>query len=257
MLLLQVGEKPFRRTDDGESLARRGIRRTLVQSEQDALEHLLGIPYDIVFLDLDSPRFSGCEFLTTLRRVKPQIPIFTFTTESDLRFRIKVLDLGADDVMTALCPIDELLARVRSVLRRLEGHPTSGLCYGPLEVLMDVRQVLVNNVTLRLTPTEYRFVELLVRKRGSPVTKEACLAYLYADREEPDAKAIDVLLSRVRKKLASAGAGDIVKNVWGFGYKLEIDPPKAALDMGGRRADDGPPVKALTMGAGGAPLPVH
>jgi len=240
MLLLQAGNKPLRRIDDGDLLLRRGITRTHVHSESDALEHLAGSPYDILLLDLDMPNTSGARFVTTIRRLKPKLPLFAFTAQTDVRFKVKVLDLGADDVMTVLCPIDELLARIRAVLRRLEGYATSGLSFGPLEVLMDLRQVQVNNLKLQLTPTEYRFVELLVRKRGASVAKETCLSYLYTNRDAPDAKALDVLSSRIRKKFAAAGLGDILKNIWGHGYRLEIDPPVASNQGQSRRAYDGP-----------------
>ncbi len=226
----------------------------VVYSQHDAIEHMRSTPYDILFLDLDHPDLSGCESLTALRRTKPQIPIFAFTKQTDIALKVRVLDLGADDVLTGLCAIDELLARIRSVLRRLEGHPTSTLSFGPIEVLMDVRDVRVNQVTLRLTPREYRFVELLVRKRGSPVSKESCLAYLYADRAEPDAKAIDVLISRVRKKLVAAGAGDIVKNVWGYGYKLNIGPPRDLREIDTRLTNDNLSPEAMTRETVGAQL---
>jgi DNA-binding response OmpR family regulator len=238
MLILQAGNKPLRRLDDGDLLLRRGITRTHVLSEADALEYLENSAHDILLLDLDMPNSSGAQFVTTVRRVRPKIPLFAFTTQTDLRFKVKLLDLGADDVMTTLCPIDELLARVRAVLRRLEGHTTSGICFGPLEVLTDMREVQVNNLKLQLTPTEYRFVELLVRKRGTSITKELCLSYLYFNRDEPDPKALDVLASRVRKKLSAAGVGDMLRNVWGHGYRLELDSPVAPHEGSGRRKYD-------------------
>jgi DNA-binding response OmpR family regulator len=238
MLLLQAGNKPLRRIDDGDLLLRRGITRTHVQSEVDALEYLSSGHYDILLLDLEMPNSSGPLFITTIRRIKPKLPLFAFTTQTDLRFKVKVLDLGADDVMTTLCPIDELLARIRAVLRRLEGHATSGISFGPLEVLTDLRFVQVNNTKLQLSPTEYRFVELLVRKRGTSISKEALLSYLYTSRNEPDAKSLDVLASRVRKKFAAAGVSNILKNVWGHGYRLELDPPVARQEGYDRRAYD-------------------
>jgi len=254
MLLLQIGDKPFRRRDSSEALTRHGIRLVVIHSQNDAIEHVRSTPYDVICLDLDHPDLSGCESLTALRRTRPQIPIFAFTKQTDIGLKVRVLDLGADDVLTGLCAIDELLARIRSVLRRLEGHPTSTLSFGPIEVRMDVRDVQVNKATLRLTPREYRFVELLVRKRGSPVSKESCLAYLYADRAEPDSKAIDVLISRVRKKLASAGAGDIVKNVWGYGYKLNIGPRRELREIDTRLTNDNLRLEAMTQETGGAQL---
>ena len=227
MLILQVGSKPLRRTDDCDLLARRGITRTQVHNELDALEHLIAIQYDTLLLDLDMSNSSSADFVAVARKARAKLPIFAFTTSLDLRFKVKVLDLGADDVMTKLCPIDELLARIRSVLRRFEGHAASGPSFGPLEVLMESRAVQINNVRLRLSPTEYKFVELLVRRRGALLTKETCMSYLYSNRNEPNEGVIDVIASRVRKKFATAGVGHILKNVWGHGYRLEVDPPRA------------------------------
>jgi DNA-binding response OmpR family regulator len=231
MLLLQVGEKPLRRRDDTDLLTRRGIKRVHVQSESDALEQLADAPYDLVLLDIDLPNSIGALLVTSIRRAKPRLPVFAFTSRTDLRFKVKVFDLGADDVITAICPIDELLARIRAVLRRIEGYPTSGLSFGPLEVLTDIREIQANGVYLRFTPTEYKFIELLVRKRGALVSKEACLGYMYMSGGEPDATALDVLASRVRKKFSNAGINrSVLKNVWGQGYRLEVDPPAASSD---------------------------
>lgn len=235
MLLLQLGEKPFRRTDDGDVLARRGIKRTLVETLHDAEAYLPAAPYDIVFVDLDLADYPGDALVRGVRHVRPQIPIFAFTSNHDLRFKIKILDLGADDVMTSLCPIDELLARVRAVLRRLENHMSSTLTFGPLQVMMERRQVTVHGQKLHLSPTEYQLIELLVRRHGMAVPRETCLGYLYSGKDEPDLKVIDVLVWRLRKKLAAHGCGGMIRNVWGHGFKLEIDPPSESTRPGHRR----------------------
>jgi two-component system response regulator PhoP len=227
MLLLQIGEKPFRRADEGEAFARRGIQRTLLRSPKDAETFLETIPYDSVFVDLDLPGHSGEGIVGSVRRIKPQVPLFAFSYNLDLRFKIRILDLGADEVMTQLCPIDELLARVRAVLRRLEHHTSSTLKFGPLQVMMDRRTVTAKGELLPLSPMEYRFLELLVRRHGEPVTRDTCLSYLYTGKEEPDVKAIDVLVWRLRRKLAAHGCGNILRNVWGHGFRLHVEPPSA------------------------------
>ncbi len=227
MLLLQIGDKPFRRADDGEALARRGIQRTLLRGPEGAETFLETIPYDSVFLDLDLPDHTGEEIVGSVRRIKPQVPLFAFSCNLDLRFKIRILDLGADEVMTQLCPIDELLARVRAVLRRLEHHTSSTLNFGPLQVMMGRRTATANGEPLPLSPMEYKFLELLVRRHGQPVPRDTCLSYLYTGKDEPDVKAIDVLVWRLRKKLAAHGCENILRNVWGHGFKLDVDPPSA------------------------------
>lgn len=232
MLLLQVGDKPFRRFFDREVLARCGINMTLVGNQHDAEAYLRAGPYDTVFVDLDLHGHPGEDLVRGIRQVKPQVPIFTFTTNQDLRFKIKILDLGADDVMNSLCPVDELLARVRAVLRRSDNQSTSTLVFGPLQVMMERRQVLAHGQKLHLGPTEYRLLELLVRRHGMAVPRETCLDYLYAGKEEPELKAIDVLVWRLRKKLTAHGCGNVIHNVWGLGFKLAIDSPAVPMLCG-------------------------
>ena len=246
MLLLQIGDKPFRRTDDGDGLARRGIQRTLLRGLEDIQTFLNTVPYDIVFADLDLPNQSGDEIVGNIRRISPRVPLFAFTSNFDLRFKVKILDLGADNVITQLCPIDELLARVRAVLRRLEHHTSSTLTFGPLEVMMGRRTATANGEPMSLSPMEYQFLELLVRRQGQPVPRDTCLSYLYTGKDEPDLKAIDVLVWRLRKKLAAHGCENMLRNVWGHGFKLDVDPPSVPVTTGlrRRRGDVAAPISA-------------
>jgi two-component system cell cycle response regulator CtrA len=223
MLVLQVGEKPLRRAADGDELIRRGVRRHKVQSGQDALEYLTLTPYDVVLLDLDLPAL-GQDLVRCIRHANQSVPIIGFTTGMDEGSKVRALDMGADDVQTGACPIDELLARVRAILRRTEGRSQSILQFGALELSMDTREVFAHGERIRFTPKEYAIFEFLARKRGRPVSKSACLSYLYGGEEEPDPKIIDVIICRVRKKLVSAGVRHLIDNVRGYGFKLISDP---------------------------------
>jgi two-component system cell cycle response regulator CtrA len=197
------------------------------------------MPCDAVFIDLDHPDCAGKALIGKIRRAKIDLPVFAFTNNLDLRMKIEIFDLGADDVVTVLCPIDELLARVRAVLRRLERHLSSTMVFGPLQVMMDKREITVNGAPLRLSPNEYQLVELLVRRHGKPLSREACLSYLYAGKDQPEIKAIDILVFRLRKKLAAHGVDSLLKNVWGHGFKLDIDPPGTPRrGAQGRRSTD-------------------
>ncbi len=93
---------------------------------------------------------------------------------------------------------------------------------GPLELRPDSREVKVSGQKLHLTPKEYALLELLVLKRGTSLSKSACLNHLYGAEEEPELKTVDVIAARLRKKLAAAGLPSLVENVWGDGYRLAV-----------------------------------
>jgi DNA-binding response OmpR family regulator len=134
--------------------------------------------------------------------------------------KIAALDMGADDILTELCCVEETLARIRAVVRRRFGHSQSTLRSGRLQLSLVGREARVDDVPLRLGPKEYLLLEFLILKGGSAVSKTACMAHLYGTDDYPEAKTIDVVLCRLRKRLAPFGLADAIESVWGFGYKL-------------------------------------
>ena len=166
------------------------------------------------------------EIIREIRRVS-QIPIIGITTSLDPRTKIAALDLGADDVLTQMCGLEEVLARIRAVVRRRYGHAESMLRCGRLELSLVARSARVDSTPLRLGPKEYLLLEFLALKRGSAVSKAACMAHLYGTDDYPEAKTIDVVLCRLRKRLAPHGLAEAIQSVWGFGYKLTGAEPVA------------------------------
>ncbi len=233
MLILQVGEKPCRRASDEADLFRHGVRRNRIQSGQDAPAYLAMAPYDAVLLDLDLPVLPGHELIRIVRKASPTVPIIGFTTHADVRAKVRALDMGADDVQTSFCPVEELLARVRAIQRRVEGRTQSVLRVGNLELSTDAHEISVRGVRVHFTPKEYAILEFLARKPGRPVSKGACLSYLYGGEDEPDPKILDVIICRVRKKLATAGVPHLLESVRGYGFKLSLeqtdDEPQRAV----------------------------
>lgn len=223
MLLLQIGNKPLQRTEDARELRRRGVNREMAADAGEAFEFLKLYRFDAILLDLELHGMAGVDVIRRIRASGCQAPILAVTVATDPRVRVQALDLGADDVLTALCAIDELLARLRAVIRRSGGHSQSVLRAGSLELSLDSREVRVDGAPLHLTPKEYALLELLMLKRGVSLSKGACLNHLYGTEEEPELKTVDVIVCRLRKKLAAVGLPTLVQNVWGRGYKV-ADP---------------------------------
>ena len=206
-----------------------GVRHDRVSSGRDVSEYLAAAPYDVVLLDLDLPVLPGQELIRVVRNASPTVPIIGFTCNTDARAKVRALDMGADDVQTSFCPVDELLARVRAILRRVEGRAYPTLRFGEFELSMDAREVSVNGVPIPLSPKEYAIFEFLARKPGRSVSKSACLGYLYGSEDGPDPKILDVIIWRVRKKLMAAGAPHLIKSVRGYGFRLSVEQAVAAL----------------------------
>ena len=137
--------------------------------------------------------------------------------------KVKALDQGADDFLLTPCDAEEVLARIRAVVRRSQGHTKSALTLGPVELLLDRRDVRVHGQSLHLSRREYAVLELLFLKQGHILNKNAFLTHLYCGMDEPEMKTIDVIICRLRKKLAVAGVPSLIDTVWGCGYILR-DP---------------------------------
>jgi two-component system cell cycle response regulator CtrA len=239
MLMLQVGERPLRRDQDSTDLERQGFHRERVDTLQEAVSFIELYDFDVVLADLDLRKTLGSDLIREIRAVS-RIPIIGITTSPDPRVKISALDLGADDVITQLCGIDELLARIRAVVRRRYGHSQSTLRSGRLELNLVAREARIDDVPLRLGPKEYLLLEFLILKRGSAVSKTACMTHLYGTDDYPEAKTIDVVLCRLRKRLAPYGLAETIESVWGFGYKLSGPPmevPPARETVAGLRPE--------------------
>ena len=131
--------------------------------------------------------------------------------------------MGADDFITKPFDQQELVARIQAIVRRAKGFSQPTLQVGPLNLNLGSREVTVEGRTVHLTGKEYAILELLALRKGVVMTKEAFLNHLYGGIDEPEVKIIDVFICKLRKKLAQAGATDLIGTVWGRGYVLR-DP---------------------------------
>ena len=164
---------------------------------------------------------SGFEVLRLLRVSRVSTPILILSGLVDIRDKVKGLGFGADDYVSKPFHKDELVARIRAIVRRSKGHAESVIRTGDLVVNVDTMTVEVNGRPLHLTCKEYQILELLSLRKGTTLIKEMFLDYLYGGMDEPEQKIIDVFICKLRKKLANASNGkDYIETVWGRGYAL-------------------------------------
>jgi two-component system cell cycle response regulator CtrA len=192
---------------------------------EDAYELGKFYDYDIVILDLMLPDMHGYEVLKKLRADKVNVPILILSGLSELDSKIKGLGFGADDYLTKPFEKAELIARIKAIVRRSQGHAQSLIKIGELTVNLDSRTVDVKGKPVHLTGKEYGILELLALRKGTTLTKEMFLNHLYGGMDEPEVKIIDVFICKLRKKIEIAADGEnYIETVWGRGYVLR-EPP--------------------------------
>lgn len=219
----------------GVSLMMKGVGAVIDHSEsgEEALELLRHYDYDVVLLDLILPDVEGYEVVRRMRVARNDTPVLILSGQTRPQAKVKGLGMGADDFITKPFDKAELLARMQAVVRRSKGFSQPTVRIGAVELNLDSREVTVDGREVHLTGKEYSILELLVLRKGMVLTKEAFLNHLYGGMDEPEIKIIDVFVCKLRKKLAAAGADNLIGTVWGRGYMIRElmpeEPPAVAV----------------------------
>ncbi|HZF75996.1 MAG TPA: response regulator transcription factor [Acetobacteraceae bacterium] len=195
---------------------------------EEALELARLYDYDIVVLDLMLPDLEGYEVVRRLRAARVETPVLILSGLTRPQAKIKGFGMGADDYITKPFDQQELVARIQAIVRRAKGFSQPSLSVGPLTLNLGSREVTIEGRSVHLTGKEYAVLELLTLRKGIVLTKEAFLNHLYGGMDEPEVKIIDVFICKLRKKLAQAGAGDLIGTVWGRGYVMR-DPANGRM----------------------------
>ena len=175
--------------------------------------------YDIILLNL--PEMNGHEVLKRLRANKVDTPILVLSGLANIEDKVRGLRYGADDYLTKPFHKDELVARIRAIVRRSIGRAPSMIETGEFKLNLAGKTAEVNAQRLHLTTKEYQMLELLLLRRGTTLAKEMFVNHLYDGMDEPKAKIIDVFICNLRKKLQMASGGkQYIETVWGEGYML-------------------------------------
>ncbi len=184
---------------------------------EDGLFKARSWDYDAILLDIMLPRLDGWDLLKRLRREK-KTPVLILTARDALLDRVKGLDLGGDDYLVKPFERAELLARLRALIRRAAGQPTSTLELG--EIVLDTasRTVMRNGEPIDLTAREYSLVEFLAMHRGSVVTRTMLYDHLFDENEDSLSNLLDVYVAKLRKKLGK----DLIVTKRGHGYLIDV-----------------------------------
>ena len=189
--------------------------------------------YDIIVLDLNLPDMSGLQVLQSLRVSKVRTPILILSGLASIENKVTALGFGADDFMAKPFHKDELLARIRAIVRRSKGHAQSVVNVGDLCINLDAKTVTVGGIRVHLTVKEYQVLELLSLRKGSTVTKAMFLNDLYGGIDEPIMKIVDVFICKLRKKLINASDGkNYIETVWGRGWMLHEPSEGSSFEIG-------------------------
>jgi two-component system OmpR family response regulator len=178
-------------------------------------------PYDAIILDMGLPKADGVTVLQKWRRAGIKTPVIILTARDRWSDKVDGFDAGADDYVTKPFHMEELMARVRALLRRATGHATSQISCGP--VVLDTRsgRVYVDGNPIKLTSHEYRLLAYLMHHTGRVVSRAELTEHLYDQDFDRDSNTIEVFVGRLRKKLAV----DLIQTVRGLGYLVDPNQP--------------------------------
>ena len=203
-----------------------GMEAQATDLGQDGLDLGSVFLYDLILLDLNLPDKSGFDVLRSLRLGKIKTPVLILSGLNGIEQKVKGLGLGADDYLTKPFQSDELIARIRAILRRSGDQVESVIRCGDLTLKLDQKRAQMGRRDLGLTTKEYQILELLAMRQGTPITKDMFLGHLYGGMDEPGQKIIDVFICKLRKKLMQASGGkDYIETIWGRGYVLRNPEP--------------------------------
>ena len=214
---------------ENEGLANRSLVQLLrangvivdqIDTGEDALDLARHYDYDVVLVDLVLPDMEAYDVVRRMRAARMETPVIIQSSLVRPEARVKAFSIGADDFITKPYDHAELFARMQAIMRRSKGYSQPTLRCGTVQLSLDSREVEVSGRQVHLTGKEYAILELLILRKGMVLTKEVFLNHLYGGMDEPEMKIIDVFICKLRKKLAEAGAPNVIGTVWGRGYMV-------------------------------------
>jgi DNA-binding response OmpR family regulator len=178
--------------------------------------------YDAILLDILLPGRDGFAVCRSLRESGVDTPILMLTARDAVQDRVAGLDCGADDYVVKPFAFDELLARLRALLRRgRTRHLSSRLRYGPLEIDSEAHTLSLEGTPVELTATEYRLAEYLVRRAESIVSREQLAEHVWGGEYDPFSNLADVYISYLRRKIDAGRERPLIHTIRGLGYMLK------------------------------------
>ncbi|HKJ30852.1 MAG TPA: response regulator transcription factor [Balneolales bacterium] len=208
------------------------LRETLTSQKYDvdtaddgesALDKLFDNLYDLIILDIMLPKVDGLSILREIRKAKVKTPVLMLTTKGSVEDKIKGLDYGADDYLAKPFAMAELMARIRSLLRRASDHRDPLLTVSDIVLNTKTRQVIKSGKSLELTPKEFSILEFLFYNQNRVVSRFTLAEHVWGDEFDPFTMSnfIDVHIKNLRRKIGDADKRKIIRTVRGIGFIIE------------------------------------
>jgi two-component system, OmpR family, response regulator len=180
--------------------------------------HFLGDtePYDVVILDLGLPKIDGLTVLGRWRRARRKMPVLILTARDRWSEKVAGFDAGADDYVAKPFQMEEVLARIRALIRRAAGHASAELECGDLRINSGTGRVTVGGIPIKLTAQEFRLIDYLMHHKGKIVSRTELVEHIYDQDFDRESNTIEVFVGRLRKKLGA----NYITTVRGLGYRL-------------------------------------
>jgi two-component system response regulator MprA len=219
--LLVVDDEPAVRESLKRALALEGYSIELAEDGADALARVAGDEPDAIVLDILMPNVDGLTVCRRLREGGSRVPILILTARDSVGDRVTGLDAGADDYLVKPFALEELLARIRALLRRTDAAgPDGGLRFADLELDPATREVRRGDRRIELTRTEFQLLELFLRNPRQVLTRTLIFERIWGYDFGPTSNSLDVYIGYLRRKTEAAGETRLIHTVRGVGYAL-------------------------------------
>jgi two-component system OmpR family response regulator len=221
MRILVVEDEPNLQRQLRETLEAAGYAVDSATDGEDG--HFLGTTesYDAVVLDLGLPEMDGLTVLDRWRKSGLTMPVLVLTARNSWSDKVAGLDAGADDYLAKPFQTEELVARLRALIRRSSGNATSELTAGPVHLDGRSGRVTLDGVPVKLTAQEFKLLSYLMHHKGKVVSRTELIEHIYDQDFDRDSNTIEVFITRIRKKLGA----DLISTTRGLGYSLEDPAP--------------------------------
>lgn len=204
-----------------KGLCENGFIVDVARDGEDGLFLVTQHHYDLIILDIMLPKMDGFTIIVKLRRLNPDVRVIFLTARGDVEDRVKGLELGADDYLAKPFAFTELLARVRSLLRRGTATPLDNLCVADLKIDIVKHKAIRGTLRLDLTPKEFALLVLMVQRTGEVLSRTMIAECVWDINFDSDTNVVDVAIRRLRQKVDDPFDNKLIHTIRGMGYLLE------------------------------------
>ncbi len=190
---------------------------------EEALDYIFSVEYDVILLDIMLPKLNGFEVLKKIRSRNIKTPVLLLTARDGIEDRVQGLDFGADDYLIKPFAFDELLARIRVLLRRNTNNASNVFTIANLTVNCDSHEVYRDKIPIKLSTREFTILEYMIRNKEKVLPREKIEQHIWDYNYEGGTNVVDVYIRYLRKKIDDNFSPKLIHTIRGIGYILKVD----------------------------------